>query len=202
MATNLDYDPMPTGLNWGNMSLRSQTRRIFGPCTETPLGRDVTFDDLWQWHRINNGWSGPGYHWLIRLDGTIQECRAERFQGAHASGHNGDSIGIAYVGGVDRDMQPLDTRTEMQTTALMYLTKDIIERYDLDETTAVWGHNEVAAKACPSFDAKTVWATWLARMTDDSEAGDPDPGLPGKPWYEAMAETEARIAELERWRNS
>ena len=52
-----------------------------------------------------NGWSDIGYHYLIKLDGTVQEGRPINKIGAHVGGHNRDSIGIAYVGGMDKNMR-------------------------------------------------------------------------------------------------
>ena len=39
-----------------------------------------------------------GYHYLIGPDGTIYEGRSIYYQGAHAKGHNPNTIGIAFLG--------------------------------------------------------------------------------------------------------
>jgi len=68
-------------------------------------------------------------------------------QGAHVKGHNHDSIGIAYAGGV-LDGKPKDTLNARQYRS----TQDIIWSLRLVfGWIPVSGHNEYSNKACPSF---------------------------------------------------
>lgn len=69
---------------------------------------------------------------------------------AHCRGHNGNSIGVAYVGGLDSRGKAADTRTEAQREALRRLIGELKGRFP--EAT-VHGHREFAAKDCPCFDA-------------------------------------------------
>lgn len=70
--------------------------------------------------------------------------------GAHCLGHNYESIGVCYVGGLDRVTgKPKDTRTAAQRSALRRLVEQLRERYP---GATVHGHREFAAKACPCFD--------------------------------------------------
>ncbi len=118
-------------------------------CTATPRGREVTAAMVDRWHRAN-GWAGIGYHWLIRLDGTVEPGRPEDQPGAHCRGHNSNSIGIAYVGGTEADgVTPADTRTPAQRRSLKKLVATLRVRYPY---ATVHGHNEFSAKACPCFD--------------------------------------------------
>jgi hypothetical protein len=48
-------------------------------------------------HR-DRGWRGVGYHFVVMPSGRVYEGRPSWSIGAHASGHNGDSIGIALAG--------------------------------------------------------------------------------------------------------
>ena len=120
-------------------------------CLATPEGRDVHINEVRRWHVEERGWSDVGYHWLVTLDGSIEKGRDESISGAHAKGYNSKSIGVAYVGGVDVDMEPKDTRTDAQKMALHCLIEDIRGRYPKAE---VIGHRDVSSKDCPSFDAK------------------------------------------------
>jgi hypothetical protein len=62
---------------------------------------------------------------------------------------------IAYAGGVAADgTTPCDTRTPQQKSALEHYVRDFVARFP---GAAVVGHNELAAKACPSFDVQA----WL-----------------------------------------
>ena len=54
------------------------------------------------WHR-KRGWSGIGYHYVVRRDGTIETGRPEAKVGAHCLNHNKYSIGVCYEGGLDAD---------------------------------------------------------------------------------------------------
>lgn len=120
-------------------------------CTATPEGREVKVAEIRRWH-LQRGFRDIGYHYVIHLDGSVEVGRAEAQAGTHCTGHNAHSIGVCYVGGCNRQMQPKDTRTAAQRTALVKLIHELQARYP-DAT--VHGHREFAAKACPCFDVKT-----------------------------------------------
>lgn len=135
------------------MTLKKSRRRIneiIVHCTATPEGRDYTVADIRQMHKAQ-GWVDIGYHYLIYRDGSIHEGRNVDLVGAHCQGHNAQSIGVCYVGGVARDGKtPKDTRTQAQKDALVHLLMQLVCLYP-DAT--IRGHRDFAAKACPSFDA-------------------------------------------------
>lgn len=124
--------------------------KIIIHCSATPEGRHVTVKEIDRWHR-DRGFSGIGYHWVVYLDGTVHKGRPEAINGAHTVGQNANSIGVCYIGGVDQKMKAKDTRTPAQRIALRELVKDIQSRYP---GATVHGHNEFAAKDCPSFDVQ------------------------------------------------
>ena len=124
--------------------------KIIIHCTATHEGQSVTAKQVDSWHK-KRGWSGIGYHYLIGLDGTIEEGRPLEQIGAHTKGQNRNSIGVCYVGGLDKEGNPKDTRTEQQQDALINLITDLKERFP---GATVHGHREFSAKACPCFDAK------------------------------------------------
>ena len=82
-------------------------------CSATRADRDFTEDDLEVCHR-RRGFNGTGYHFYIRKNGDIKTTREIERIGAHAKGHNQNSIGICYEGGLDCHGHPADTRTEWQ----------------------------------------------------------------------------------------
>ena len=89
---------------------------------------------------------------MIYRDGSIHEGRPIEQIGAHCTGHNANSIGICYIGGVVADGKtPKDTRTEAQKAALVELVGKLRQQFP---KASVHGHNEFAAKACPSFDVR------------------------------------------------
>lgn len=131
-----------------------QVNKIIVHCTATPEGRDVTVDEIRRWHVEEKNWSDIGYHWIVTLNGTLERGRPEHIQGAHAKGFNKNSIGLCYVGGVDKDMIPKDTRTKGQKETLKCILEDLKDRYPNAE---IIGHRDVSSKACPSFDAKAEY---------------------------------------------
>lgn len=133
------------------MAKRSKTTLLVVHCTATPEGREHTVADIRGWHKAQ-GWADIGYHYVVHLNGEVSPGRPEEDVGAHVAGQNSHSIGIVYVGGVDKNGKPKDTRTPEQRDALVRLTEQILKKYPT--ITRVAGHNEFAAKACPSFDVR------------------------------------------------
>lgn len=125
-------------------------------CSATPEGRDVTVEQIREWHVKGNGWQDIGYHYVIYLDGSIHTGRPIEKLGAHTRGLNARSIGICYVGGCSADGKtPKDTRTAAQRVALKRLVKELLGRFP---GARVRGHNNFANKACPCFDVlKEAW---------------------------------------------
>lgn len=120
-------------------------------CSATPEGVDYTIDDISRWHR-SRGFSSCGYHYVIYRDGTVVSGRPLSSKGAHCVGHNHDSIGICYIGGLSSDCKtPKDTRTPAQKSALLNLLIKL--RKEFPFAVAV-GHREFANKACPCFDVR------------------------------------------------
>lgn len=118
-------------------------------CSATPENKNFTVEDIKKWHKAK-GWDGCGYHYVIHLDGTIHNGRPIEKIGAHCLGHNTNSIGICYIGGVDKNGKPKDTRTDAQKKYLIILVHELLAKYNL-KLCQVHCHYEYAAKACPSF---------------------------------------------------
>ena len=125
--------------------------KIILHCTATPEGRHTTVEDIRRWHKAQ-GWSDIGYHYVVYLDGSINDGRPVEIAGAHTKGLNKNSIGVVYVGGIDAmNFKPKDTRTDKQKEALDCLLNELLGTY---KGATLHGHNEFAAKACPSFDVQ------------------------------------------------
>lgn len=129
--------------------------RIILHCAATPEGREVSVDTIRKWHTDpppqGNGWSDIGYHYVIHIDGLTEIGRPVSIQGAHVSGENEDSIGVCYVGGVDKDLKPEDTMTVEQEISFVELVKSLRLTFGY---LSVHGHNEYSSKACPSFSVE------------------------------------------------
>lgn len=122
-------------------------------CSATPEGRAHTAKDIDLWHR-QRGFNEIGYNYVILLDGTIELGRDVDKIPAHVESHNKDSIGICYIGGIDKNtLQPKDTRTKAQKEALVKLLMDLKKLYP---EAIILGHRDFVGvkKACPCFNAK------------------------------------------------
>lgn len=118
-------------------------------CSATPAGKDYTVSQIDGWHR-RRGFREIGYHYVVYRDGSVHVGRHITMTGAHCKGHNAHSIGICYIGGLNKNGKlPEDTRTGEQKTALEKL---LVKLHSSFPEATLHGHREYAAKECPSFD--------------------------------------------------
>lgn len=137
-------------------------------CSATRVDRDITARDIDSFHRVR-GFSSWGYHYYVRKDGSIEKMRDESEPGAHAYGHNRDSIGLCYEGGLDVNGRPADTRTAAQKRTLVALLRSLRADYP---GARIVGHRDLSpdvngngrvdkwerTKECPCFDAVEEYA--------------------------------------------
>lgn len=132
-------------------------------CTATKEGKDFKAKDIRNWHIKGNGWRDIGYHYVIDLDGKVEDGRPISQVGAHCKGHNANSIGIVYVGGIDENGKAKDTRTQQQRESMYALVHQLLTYYQLS-LKDVHCHNEYSSKACPSFTIEQFrkgYTKWL-----------------------------------------
>ena len=136
-------------------------------CTATKEHQAFNAADIDRWHK-KRGWSGIGYHYVVKLDGTVEKGRPDTKIGAHVKGYNRNSIGVVYVGGLDKNLAPKDTRTPAQEVALYTLLQELRCLYP---KAVISGHRDFSKdinnngiiepfefmKACPCFNAKTEY---------------------------------------------
>lgn len=142
--------------------------KIVVHCTATREGQVVSVPEITRWHKAQ-GYNTIGYHRVILLNGSRASGRVEEAIGSHVRGHNSDSIGIVYVGGLaSNGVTPKDTRTEQQKDALLAELKDLAYRYP---GAIITGHRDLSPdkdgdgivephewlKACPCFDAPAAY---------------------------------------------
>jgi len=128
--------------------------KIIIHCSATREGQDISIDEIRSWHK-KKGWKDIGYHYVVALNGDVAKGRADNVIGAHTQGHNRNSLGICYVGGVKTDGKtPKDTRTTEQKSSLKRLIAELKSKHP---GSVVYGHRDFAAKACPSFDATSEY---------------------------------------------
>jgi len=155
------------------MRTLKEVNKIVLHCSATKDHQDFDAADIRRWHTSPpNNWSDIGYHFVIKLDGTVEKGRALCFQGAHVRGHNKDSIGICYVGGLgitDGPASqggvkwiPMDTMTPEQELSFEELVCNLRGVYG--EDVSVHGHNEYARRACPSFNVLNKYGNDFCRQ--------------------------------------
>ena len=149
--------------------------KIIIHCSATPEGRDVTVEEIRKWHVEERGWSDIGYHIIIDRDGSVQTGRPLERKGAHTRGENDNSIGICYIGGMEKKQVKgkwvsKDTRTTDQKEALL----DMLCYFkNLNPKAKIYGHRDFSKKDCPSFDAKEEYA-FISEMYSDLDLSDMD----------------------------
>ena len=103
--------------------------------------RICTARQIDSWHKAN-GWSGIGYHFFIRKDGTIYRGRPEWAVGAHASGRNSNTIGVCVEGNYEEEK----TMPQAQKDAVKEVLRYLKGEYPKAELK---GHRDVGATGCP-----------------------------------------------------
>lgn len=104
------------------------------------VSSNKTPENIHEYHKSKD-WSGIGYHYYIRKDGTIYSGRPEKSQGAHAKGENKKSIGICLEGNFEEE----ELTTE-QSQSLYELSIYITLKYDIYK---IVGHRDVGQTLCP-----------------------------------------------------
>ena len=141
-------------------------------CTASRAGQDLRASDIDKQHR-ERGFACIGYNYVIDLDGTVEDGRPLTRDGAHCNtsglsgkSYNKHSIGIVYVGGLDENGNPADTRTPEQKAALVNLVYRLMDEHP--GIVEVIGHRDASPdkdgngkidknewiKQCPCFDVR------------------------------------------------
>lgn len=183
----MSVDIVETNLEFNSLSERSYTDMVVihhTGCNDI----DASAEQIHGWH-IGQGWSGIGYHYVIRKDGTIERGRPEWAVGSHAYGENSHTIGIHLSGDFE---QANPTDEQIEKCAL--LIADICERYGLPiDREHIVGHGELMATDCPgrnlqyllndgTITGKAIWYYNQAHGTPVSEPApvyEPDGGQQG-----------------------
>ena len=128
-----------TNWNWkSGLSRRAKTNVIV---LHHAAAHTCTAQQIDNWHK-GNGWSGIGYHFFIRKDGSIYRGRPEWAVGAHASGRNSDTIGVCVEGNYEEEK----TMPQAQKDAVKEVLRYLKGKYPKAELK---GHRDVGATGCP-----------------------------------------------------
>lgn len=99
---------------------------------------------------LSQGYSGIGYHFYIRKDGSVYEGRPLNKVGAHCKGSNNYSVGVCFEGNFE-----IEHMTDAQIKAGSELLKYLFNLYP---QAKVVGHRDMMATACPgkNFDINKI----------------------------------------------
>lgn len=142
-------------------------------CAATPNGKPFGIKDIDGWHKqrgfkrmsafwrvFNPDLKYVGYHFVIKLDGTIETGRAENEIGAHVKGFNTGSLGICMIGTDKFTAQQWQSLTHLvQSLRLKHARAKVLGHRDLSPDLNGDGKitpNEFVKK-CPCFDVNS----WL-----------------------------------------
>lgn len=131
-------------------------------CTDTLPGREVTSKEIRSWHTSpialgGRGWKQVGYADMIHLNGKVenlvpynQDNLVDNWEITNgATGFNGNSRHVVYVGGKGFDGKSKDTRTAEQLKALEVYIRVFLEKHPMCK---IGGHYQVnPGRDCPSF---------------------------------------------------
>jgi len=143
---------------------------------------DAYAEQIHDWH-LSAGYSGIGYHFVIRKNGTIERGRPINAIGSHAYGSNAHSIGI-HLSGNFEEAQPTDAQIEMTAMLIANLCEDFSIPTDRDH---IKGHFEVdpdgkRGTSCPGKNlfaqldtivGKANWYRYNARPNVIDKPADP-----------------------------
>ena len=130
-----------TGLNFGDMNWNNHPAMLIVHHLEAE-GSNWTIETIHNMHIQEHGWAGIGYHYYIRLDGSIYKGRPDAAIGAHCQGCNTNTLGISFEGNYD-------IRSEMPTAqyeAWCELKQYLCSQYG---NMPVFGHKEKGSSECP-----------------------------------------------------
>ena len=140
--------------------------RIFIHCTASSQATTSVASLLAEFKR--KGWSKPGYHYVVFPDGVTKQLLSESQVANGVKGYNQHSINVAYVGGVDGRLRPIDNRTGAQKATRLRILRGLRKSYP---TAQILGHRDISPdtnhngivdpweriKECPCFDAKVEY---------------------------------------------
>lgn len=132
-----------TYLNFSSLDNRPKTDKIVIHHTGNPTDDNLSAIAIHSSHQAQ-GWSGIGYHYVVRKDGTVEEGRPHWTIGAHAYGDNSHTIGIHVCGNFEIG-QPTDAQIESLAMLISGLAYDY--GLPINDQTVV-AHRDLMPTAC------------------------------------------------------
>lgn len=129
-------------------------------CTATPS--TTTIASILNYWKNNLRWKNPGYHLIIKEDGSWTQLLDFNKISNGVQGINYRSIHASYIGGIDSQKKAKDTRSDMQKEVFKVIYESFSRKLP---NLTFHGHNEFSNKDCPCFDV-IQWVRDLANERD------------------------------------
>jgi N-acetylmuramoyl-L-alanine amidase len=120
-----------------------------------------------KWSEENKG-ATPPFHFLVLADGEIEKLSWAGFITPNDSPNNKESVHIAYVGGLNCNGKPADTRTQRQKEALFYKLVQLSDEFRDAQIVGCSDFPE-AKNDSPCFDVKEWIRNYEPDLSVDTE---------------------------------
>jgi N-acetylmuramoyl-L-alanine amidase len=134
-------------INKANIT-RKVTRLVFH-CTATH--QTATVEAIVRHWREKRGWTNPGYHIIVRPDGSWTQLQDFNKITNGVAGINSTSLHVSYIGGINKNGKAFDNRTDAQNEIFEAVYHTF--RNKMPKLT-FHGHYEFSNKACPSYNVE------------------------------------------------
>jgi len=125
--------------------------------TTGTYGGTETVRNIQRFHQDTRGWADIGYNFLVSPRGKVYEGRGWEWRGAHARGHNSDSVGVAYIGDGKKGIP------DAAKTSILNLLQEAQERFGALDRMA---HRDVGSTTCPGDGLYAWWQDAPETLSD------------------------------------
>lgn len=109
----------------------------------------------------SKGWTNPGYHIIVRPDGSWTQLQDFNRMTNGVAGINMTSLHISYIGGIDKRGKAFDNRTDGQNDIFEAVYQTFKNKMP---NLTFHGHYEFSNKACPSYNVEK----WLKAIDEEN----------------------------------
>jgi N-acetylmuramoyl-L-alanine amidase len=132
-----------------NAKITRNIKRLVFHCTATK--QSATVSAIQKYWREVRKWSAPGYHIIIKPDGSWTLLQDFNKISNGVANMNSTTINVSYIGGIDSKGKAFDNRTDAQKEVLEVIWRTF--KHKLPNIT-FHGHYEFQNKSCPSFNVQ------------------------------------------------
>lgn len=119
--------------------------------------QNTTVESIQNYWQTKLKWEYPGYHYIIKADGSIVHLLDITQKSNGVSGWNHTIINVCYIGGITTDKKSIDNRTPQQKASLLILLKSLKKNFP---HAIIKGHRDFPGvkKDCPCFNAHAEYS--------------------------------------------